>query len=169
MTGRSVTTALALMLAATPAALAHGGGHGHGSAHGKGGGGDARGAPPVAYVVQGCVTADAAEGAVPVTVRAANRHARRALAGGTTLTVTVGDATRVERTGRHRAVAGSAADLRAGDRVTVWLRAPQGAAAADLPAASRVRDRGPGAGCAPPPPADDTSAPGTGTDAGATP
>lgn len=108
----------------------------------------------VVYAATGVVAADAAPDAVQVDVKRANRHMRTALAGATSVEVKIGESTRIRLHGRARLVAaagpkargpkaGTYADLAAGDRVVVWIRAPRGTAAADLPPAARIHDLGP--------------------------
>lgn len=106
---------------------------------------------PVAHVLRGVVAADAAADAVQVDVRRANRHMRRALDGARTVAVRIGADTRIRLLGRGKVEApdgsvrraGTYGDLTAGDRVIVWIRAPRGTAAADLPEAKRIWDLGP--------------------------
>lgn len=122
-----------------------------------------------AYVIHACVTADATATGVDTRVLSGNRAARRALAGATTLPVKIDADTRVRLVGRAaraklqatrgndgrrgwarwwRGVSGTSADLKAGDRVSVTIKAPRGTAAAALPAARKIVDLGPGGRCA---------------------
>lgn len=128
----------------------------------------ARAATRTHYVLRACVAADATATGVDTKVLWGNRAARRALAGATTFSVTLGEKTAIRLVGkaarakakaadgkrhRHRhhhprrAVAGTHADLKVGDTVLIHIRAPRGTAAADLPAARRVIDSGPRTRC----------------------
>ena len=80
--------------------------------------------------------------------RGLGRFARWSLAGATTFTVKLDGTTRIR--GRHGA-RGADVTLSAGDRVQILIRAPRGTAAADLPPARFVFDRGPGRGVVTPP------------------
>ena len=81
--------------------------------------------------------------------RGLGRFARWSLAGAPTpFTVKLDGATRIR--GRHGA-RGADVTLSAGDRVEILMRAPRGTAAADLPPARFVFDRGPGRGVVTPP------------------
>ena len=181
----STALALALALAASSAALAHGLGHGPGGgkpgneargstnrpAHPTGGPGPSTPAPrtgkgaPTLHLAQACVVEDATADGVRVRTLSANRHLRRALGGGDTFTVRLGEGTAIRLVGRARHGAkgarppktGTASHLVAGVWVTVHVRAPRGTAAADLPAASRIISHGPGRRCAlPAAPPEDT-------------
>jgi hypothetical protein len=133
---KMIILALAAAAVAAPAAaMGHDGNRGH------------FGAPPVvSYEFVGTVTSNAGADSVEVgPVRGVNRHARRSLAGATSFTVKLGGLTsiRVRAAGATpwwEFAKGTSADLRAGDRVRIEIRAPRGTAAADLPAAARVRD-----------------------------
>jgi hypothetical protein len=109
---------------------------------------------PVAFVIRGVLTADAASDSFTMTVRGGNRHARRALDGTETLTVKLGPASRIVKVGMGRV---TFSELKSGDRVLVMLRAPRKTAPADLPAAKWVIDIGPKP--AETPPAAPTTAP----------
>ncbi len=121
-----------------------------------------RGPRAAHLVVRACVTADATAEGVELRVRGGNRHMRRALGGATTFTAALDADTRIRSAARARGGSGEGAargpragthrDLTMGDRVIVRFRAARGTAAADLPAATRVIDRGPGPRCAPPMP-----------------
>jgi hypothetical protein len=184
MTKTPFLLALSLALVAAPAAVAHPDAPGH---HG----GDRAGTPPPAkdgatkakdrskgpkgtlHLTQACVVSAATATGVEVGPLSVNRHMRDALAGATTLTAAIGDATVVRLVGRARHLpegitptrapkVGSFADLAVGDRVTVRIRAPRGTAAADLPAAFRIVDHGPSKRCAAPvtpPPGEDPTDP----------
>jgi hypothetical protein len=147
---RRILLALAVALAvavAAPLAAAH--------PHDPPSPDDKKGAAEVAYVLGGVVAADATETAVTVDVRWANGHMRAALAGATSLEAGIGAKTTIRLYGRARKVegergprrwgpkAGTYADLTAGDRVVVKIRAPRDTAAADLPEATRIHDLGP--------------------------
>jgi hypothetical protein len=95
----------------------------------------------VEYVFAGVVSADASAVSMDLKdARGINKHARRSLAGASTVTIKLDAATRLK--GRH-GLKGAAVTLKAGDRVRVVIRAAKGVAAADLPAAKVVFDRGP--------------------------
>lgn len=149
-----ISTAMAALAVVAPAAMAdqgtgksdHGpkagkmeqGQHGH-----KGGK-----AKVVAYEFRGVVTADATAGSVVVEFVQGNKHIRRALGDAEMITVKIGASTRV-RVNATR-TRGSFADLKAGDKVRVEIRAPRGTALANLPAARVIVDRGVAADWAPP-------------------
>jgi|GEM_PF-5656544 len=166
-----LTLALALALVGTPAALAHGGGGGGDRPHPRGPEAVADERPPTPpppqrragharahHLAQACVVADATADGAEVRVLGANRHLRRALAGERTFTVRLDASTDIRLVGRarrtedgaRRPAAGTHADLVAGVRVTVHIRAPRGAVAADLPAAQRVISHGAVRRCAVP-------------------
>jgi hypothetical protein len=90
---------------------------------------------------------DATEDGAEITVGSANRHMRRALDDATTFTATFGERTRIRLAGTARPEdgrkRGTYADLSAGDRVVVKLRAPLGSDLAGLPAVHRLVDLGP--------------------------
>lgn len=94
----------------------------------------------VAFVMRGTLSADATADAFSMTVRGGNRHARRALAGADSTSVTLGATTRIWKAGIGKA---AFSDLKSGDRVIVMWKAPRKTAAADLPAARFVMDIGP--------------------------
>jgi hypothetical protein len=103
---------------------------------------------PVAYRLRGVLVGDATQDGAEITVASANRHMRRALDGATTFSATFGETTRIRLAGAALAEVGDKrfgtyADLTAGDRVVVKLRAPRGTALANLPAVHRVFDLGP--------------------------
>jgi hypothetical protein len=175
MTRSSLALTLALTLAASSAALAHGGGHGAKPDHRGPHGGDAEapqrgGKARTQHVAHACVVAPATADGVEVRTLSANRHLRRALKGSTTFTVRIGTGTDIRLVGRARRAAdgtrkpkaGTVADLTAGVRVTVRIRAPRGTAAADLPPAARIVVHGAVKRCALPP----TPPPGEGTGGG---
>lgn len=131
-----VIAALAAVTLAAPAAIASARGNDH----------RAKGPRTVEYQFRGVVTADASNVAVDLTdVRGRSKHARRALAGASTITIKLDANTRFK--GR-RGLNGTQVKLSAGDRVRVVIRAVKGLAAADLPAALLVFDRGPAPGTA---------------------
>jgi len=173
MTRTPLLLALSLALAAAPIAVAHPGG----DAPARDGAGQverpapvkakAKGPKGTLHLTQACVVSDATATGVEVGPLSVNRHMRDALAGAATLTASIDDATVVRLVGRARHLpegstpkraprVGSFADLAAGDRVTVRIRAPRGTAAADLPAALSIIDHGSSKRCAAPatPPAD---------------
>jgi len=94
----------------------------------------------VRFEIRGTVAANASQGGVTVNVLRADRDARTALAGATSVQVTLGSTTRIHKRGVGAA---TFADLKAGDRVDVVWRAPAGTALASLGAAAKVRDAGP--------------------------
>lgn len=125
----------------------------------------AKGPKGVNHLLHACVTTDATADGVALKVIGGNRHMRDALAGASELTAPLDEGTfvRLVGTARPAGAKGRAAgigtfdDLNSGDRVIVRFRAKRGTAAAALPAAWRVIDRGPTDGCAvpaTPPPAD---------------
>ena len=131
-----VIAALAAVTLAAPAAIASARGNDH----------RAKGPRTVKYEFRGVVTADASNVAVDLgDVRGRSKHAGRALAGASTITIKLDANTRFK--GR-RGLNGTQVKLSAGDRVRVVIRAPEGLAAADLPAAMLVFDRGPAPGTA---------------------
>ena len=131
-----VIAALAAVTLAAPAAIASARGNDH----------RAKGPRTVEYEFRGVVTADASTVAVDLTdVRGRSKHARRALAGASTITIKLDANTRFK--GR-RGLNGTQVKLSAGDRVRVVIRAVKGLVAADLPAATLVSDRGPAPGTA---------------------
>lgn len=106
------------------------------------------------YLFHACVTADATETAVDLSVLHANRHARKALDGATTFTATLNADTKIRLVGKARkAPAGSTEkrlsrtgtweNLDTGDVVTVRYRAKRGALVGDLGPAWKVTDHGP--------------------------
>ena len=106
----------------------------------------AKGPRVVEYEFRGVVAADASNVAIDVMdVRGLSKHARRSLAGASTVTIKLDANTRFR--GRH-GLRGSQVKLSAGDRVRIVVRAVKGLAAADLPAAMVVFDRGPVSGAA---------------------
>jgi hypothetical protein len=124
-----VSVALAAAALAAPAAIA--------SARGND---RAKGPRTVEYEFRGVVASDASTVAVDVmNVRGLSKHARRSLAGASTVTITLDANTRFR--GPH-GLSGVQVKLSAGDRVTIVVRAVRGLAAADLPAAKVVFDRG---------------------------
>lgn len=183
MTRTPLLLALSLALVAAPAAVAHPDAPGHHGgdradtaapakdavakkAKGK------KGPKGTLHLTQACVLTDATATGVEVGPLSVNRHMRDALAGATTLTASIDDTTVVRLVGRARHLheggtpkrapkVGSFADLAAGDRVTVRIRAPRGTAAVDLPAAFSIVDHGPSKRCATPvtPPVDDPAEP----------
>lgn len=77
------------------------------------------------------------DGTITITpVRAHGKRSRAALAGAATFTVTLGDGTRITRSGMGRVTLDT---VMAGDRIKVEIRAPRGTALADMPAAKRVK------------------------------
>jgi hypothetical protein len=96
---------------------------------------------PVPFEIRGVVAADAGQGGVQVTALGGNHQARLALAGVTSVMVKLDPSTRIVT---RQGVVETFADLKAGDRVRVVWWAARGTTASNLPAASRVRDRGPG-------------------------
>ena len=122
---------LATAALALPAAAAFGRGDGH------------RVETPrtVEYVFHGVVSADASNGAVDVKgVHGISKHARRALAGASMVTIKLDRTTRL--TGK-RGLKGTRVTLTVGDRVQIVIRARAGLFIAALPAAGVVHDRGP--------------------------
>lgn len=110
----------------------------------EGNGRQDRGPRTVEYVFAGVVSADASAISVDLHgARGINKFARRSLAGASTVTIKLDAATRFK--GRH-GLKGAAVTLKAGDRVRVMIRAAKGLAAAALPAAKVVYDRGPARG-----------------------
>jgi hypothetical protein len=170
--------ALSVALAATPIASAHpdtaarsgDGPPAHAKAKAKA---KVKAPKGALHLVQACVVADAASNGVALKAISVNRHMRGALAGERVLTAGIGEATTIRLVGRARHLppgsvprrapkVGGFADLTAGDRVIVRVRAPRGTAAADLPAALRIVDHGPAKRCAPsetPPPGTEGPAP----------
>jgi hypothetical protein len=131
-----VISALAAVTLAAPAAIASARGNDHRT----------KGPRTVEYEFRGVVTADASNVAVDLRkVRGLSKHARRSLAGASTITIKLDANTRFK--GR-RGPNGTQVKLSAGDRVRVVIRAVKGLAAADLPAAMLVFDRGPAPGTA---------------------
>ncbi len=112
-------------------------------------------APSITYLVRACATADATAEAVDLRRLRPNAAMRAALDGATTLTAGIDDGTRIRLAGSARRAArgrtaGRLADLSAGDRVVVAIRAPRGApSAAQLSAATRIVDLGPARACSP--------------------
>lgn len=102
----------------------------------------------VDYVFRGVVTNVAADGVTLDNARGLSRFGRLSLDGATTFTVKLGDSTRIKAF-RHWRFRPST--LEVGDRVEVLIRAPKRVAAADLPAARFIIDRGPGRVVTPPP------------------
>jgi hypothetical protein len=94
----------------------------------------------VAFVMRGTLSADATADTAALNVRGGNRHARRALAGATSISVKLDATTRIRKAGVGKT---TFSDLKSGDRVLVMWKAPRGTAAADLPAARFVIDVGP--------------------------
>jgi hypothetical protein len=160
--------AVSLVAAATPAALLahppdgpkdkpagthHPGTHDPGKHHpGK------HGPKGTNYLFHACVTADATETAVPVSVLHANRHGRRALNGATTFTATLDANTKVRLVGKARKAPegstekrlpriGTWDNLDAGDAVTIRYRAKRGTLVADLGPAAKITDHGPRKKC----------------------
>ncbi|MGE0028698.1 MAG: hypothetical protein AB7O78_04765 [Thermoleophilia bacterium] len=163
--------AVSLVAAATPAALlAHpsDGPKGDPGTHHPGTHKDPKG--PLGpkgtnYLFHACVTADATETAVNLSVLHANRHARRALDGATTFTATLNVDTKIRLAGKARKAPegstekrlpriGTWDNLDAGDVVTIRYRAPRGTLVADLGPAAKVTDHGPRAKKCPVPVAD---------------
>lgn len=105
----------------------------------------------VEYVFKGVVTNVASDSVTIDNARGLSRFARLSLDGATTFTVKLDGATRVKAF-RHWRFRPST--LAAGDRVEILIRAPKRVAAADLPAAKFIIDRGPGTAVTPPPPPD---------------
>ncbi len=151
--------ALSVALAVTPVALAHPDA-GHPDRGDKPAPAKTRQGPKgTHYLTHACVVSNATATGVEVKTLSVNRHMRDALAGSPTLAVTIDPATTTIRlVGRARHLPegstpkrlpriGGFADLTAGDRVTVHIRAPRGTAAADLPAAYRIVDHGPSRRC----------------------
>ncbi len=129
-----VSVALAAAALAAPAAIASARGNEH----------RAQGPRMVEYVVQGVVAANASNVAVDLAdARGLSKPARRALAGASTVSIKLDANTRFR--GRH-GLKGVAVKLMAGDRVRILIRAPRGLAAAALPAALVVINRGPAPG-----------------------
>jgi len=104
------------------------------------------------HLVNACVTAAATETGVDLKVLSANRHARKALAGATAFTATLGAETKIRLVGKARTVEGSTTklprigtwdNLDTGDVVTVRYRVKRGTALADLGPVWKVTDRGP--------------------------
>lgn len=186
-TRTTIALALAAALAAAPAALAHRSappgppldGAGERPASPKPDGPKSR----TNYLLWGVVAADATQTSLDVRVTGGNRHMRDALAGATSVQVTLGERTKImvlppARKGAMRAalpaapsrgmhggpklrlrLGGTFEDLAPCDRVRVIWRAPRGLAAAELPEAHWIVDLGPkrgkrGAACEPPPPED---------------
>lgn len=111
------------------------------TALGRGGGHRVETPRTVEYVFHGVVSADASSGAVTVKgVRGISKHARRALAGASKITIKLDRTTRI--TGKH-GLKGTRVTLTAGDRVQIVIRARAGLAIPALPAADVVNDRGP--------------------------
>ena len=137
--------AVSLVAAATPAALlAHPSAKEPAKGH--------HGPKGTLHLVNACVTADATETGVDLKVLSANHHARKALAGATTFTATLGADTTIRLVGKARKVeggttklpkAGTWDSLDAGDVVTVRYRVKRGTALADLGPVWKVTDRGP--------------------------
>jgi hypothetical protein len=96
----------------------------------------------VAYEFRAIVTADATAGAVSVKFVRGNRHIRRALGDAEMFSVKIDAKTKVKVRGQRGL--GSYVDLKAGDKVTIEIRAKRGTKVADLPAARRIVDRGAG-------------------------
>ncbi len=166
-----LTIALAVALVAAPVALAHPGsgpsdratsgteGKDHRGDTGHRGHKGHKGHKGAHHLTQACVVADATATGVDVRPLSVNRHMRDALGGAPTLAVKIDEATTIRLVGRARHLPagstpkrapkiGGSADLTAGDRVTVRVRAPRGTAATDLPAAFRIVDHGPSKRCA---------------------
>jgi len=152
-----LVAAVSLVAAATPAALlAHGSpSHGpKGDAPHQGKHHPAKHKKSTLDLIHACVTADATETGVDLSVLYANRHARRALDGATTFTATLDANTRIRLVGKARNAderstrkrsprIGTWDDLNAGDIVTVRYRVARGTALADLGPARKVTDHGP--------------------------
>ncbi len=147
-----ISTAMAALAVVAPAAMADQGKSDNGPKAGKmeqgKHGQKAAKAKIVAYEFRGVVTADATAGSVTVQFVQGNKHVRRALGDAKMITVKIGASTRV-RVNATR-IRGSFADLKAGDKVRVEIRAPRGTALANLPAARVIVDRGVAADWAPP-------------------
>jgi hypothetical protein len=128
----------------------------------------AKGPRMVEYVFSGVVAADSSDIAVDlINVRGLSRNARQALGGATSVTIKLDTNTRYVTRGHHAmqivlppppvidpvvtppalvpVPPVVASKLAVGHRVRIIIRAPRGLAAADLPAASVVFDRGPAA------------------------
>ena len=109
----------------------------------------------VEYVFKGVVV-NAPTGSVNIATTSVNidhargltRFARRSLDGATAFSVKLDGNTRIW--GRHD-MRGSDVTFGVGDRLVILIRAPRGMAAADLPPARFVFDRGPGKGVVTPP------------------
>jgi hypothetical protein len=162
-------TSLALAVAATPA-LAHrvadgpvdqkpGPAHDHPQ---KAEGTKAKGPKGTLHLLHACVVADASATSVDLSVLNGNRHMKRVLDGAETFTAKLDADTRIRLVGKARHLPegstpkrlpkiGTHADLTAGDRVIVRLRAKRGLEPGELPAAFSVIDRGPVQKCAPAP------------------
>ena len=88
----------------------------------------------VAFVVRGTATADATDTSIEMSVEGGNAHGRRALAGATSVTVTLDADTKITK---DDAVVEASAVVQGDPLVVIWM-APFGAEASDLPAARRV-------------------------------
>jgi len=148
--------AVSLVAAATPAALLA-----HPSEGPKGKAPEthhhpdkAKGPKGTHYLFNACVTADATETAVNLSVLSANHHARKALAGATTFTATLDANTKIRLVGKARKAPegstekrlpriGTWDNLDTGDVVTVRYRVKRGTLVADLGPAWKVTDHGP--------------------------
>ncbi len=166
-----LAAALAATAVAAPVAVAHNDGPSRGGdapgAHkgkkAKKGHKGERKVRTTTHLVHACVTADATATGVDTRVLGGNRAAHKALAGATGLNVKIDGSTTIRLTGkaarakvkalrsegtrvrgghRHRSLKGTFADLTAGDRVVIKIRAKRGTGAAELPAASRIIDLG---------------------------
>jgi len=95
---------------------------------------------PVQFVFRGVLTSDATAALVEVNVKSANHHARKALAGATSVQLKLDATSIIRKAAKHPA---TFTDLKAGDRVTVQLRAPRATTLANLPVLKRIVDVGP--------------------------
>jgi hypothetical protein len=95
---------------------------------------------PVQFVFRGVLTSDATAAGVQLDVKSANHHARKALAGATSVSLKLDASSIIRKAGKHPA---TFADLNAGDRVMLQLRAARSTALSSLPALKRIVDVGP--------------------------